>query len=82
MTHGDNCKAAKKGRTFSQRKSDSGDEHNDSVTTDEIRNIVKTAVEDAMKDQLTCIENSLTASLQDIVSSLRSELDIPAAKMM
>ena len=76
MTHGNNSKAAKKGRTFSQRKSDSGDEHNGMVTTDEIRNIVKTAVEDAMKDQLTCIENSLTASLQDIVSSLRSELDI------
>ena len=68
---------AKKGaRTYSERKSDGdGDEYN-FITKSEMQDIVKNAVDDALKEALDKITSTVEKNINKAVSTLKSEMNI------
>ena len=79
MTH--RHSGAKKGaRTYSERKSDGDGEEYNSITKSEMQDIVKNAVDDALKETLDKLTSPLEKNKNEAVSTLKSEMNIISNK--
>ena len=68
---------AKKGaRTYSERKSDGDGEQYNSITKSEMQDIVKNAVDDALKAALDKRTSTVEKNINEAVSTLKSEMNI------
>ena len=68
---------AKKGaRTYSERKSDGDGEEYNSITKSEMQDIVKKAVNDALKEALDKLTSTVEKNMNEAVSTLKSEMNI------
>ena len=68
---------AKKGaRTYSERKSDGDGEKYNSITKSEMQDIVKNAVDDALKAALDKLTSTVEKNINEAVSTLKSEMNI------